>query len=80
MDLLGLCLIASCLGLILLPLGLAPTVKGGWSNPSMVRQLNISQLLLIPAGYGGRRPGDATILPLLRVPVPQGTCPTYAVA
>ena len=37
MDFLGLFLLATCLGLILLPLGLAPNVKGGWSNPSMVR-------------------------------------------
>jgi hypothetical protein len=42
MDFTGLFLIAASLALILLPLGLAPTAKDGWRNPTMVSSLVVS--------------------------------------
>lgn len=45
MDIIGLILVATSLALILLPLSLAQTSKGGWSNPSMIAMIVIGCVL-----------------------------------
>ncbi|KAI0742084.1 drug:h+ antiporter [Daedaleopsis nitida] len=46
LDLVGLLLIGTSVALILLPLTLAKSAKGGWNNPSMIAMLVIGCLLI----------------------------------
>ncbi|KZP28418.1 MFS general substrate transporter [Athelia psychrophila] len=50
MDIIGLILIAAAVALILLPLTLSQTAKGGWNNASMIAMLVLGVVLLFVFG------------------------------
>ncbi|KAG8685862.1 hypothetical protein FRC11_009927 [Ceratobasidium sp. 423] len=49
-DMLGLLILAGGVACVLLPLTLAKSAKGGWSNPSMIAMLTVGPILLIAFG------------------------------
>ncbi|CAE6488938.1 unnamed protein product, partial [Rhizoctonia solani] len=49
-DMLGLLILSGGVTCVLLPLTLAKSAKGGWSNPSMIAMLTVGPILLIAFG------------------------------
>ncbi|CAE6508217.1 unnamed protein product [Rhizoctonia solani] len=49
-DMLGLLILAGGVACVLLPLTLAKSANGGWSNPSMIAMLTVGPILLIAFG------------------------------